>query len=397
MTASPAGCGAVENQVYLEAGTVTVSFTSVYELADAGNLLGFTGTGRGVVDIVINVYEDSFDPTNPGSGRIATIDEGEALTLEAGKSYVLVIQPYCENTSGVFAVVIRGSGVIAGAGFESAAYTNGQHSLSDPISDFPMGIGFHAYDVSDPVQVPQTGIYYFGAVGINFNADVTLLAYEGSFDPFEPSDNLVGAVSFTGSLTLSKNKTYIFVMVDQFDLEGNWQYVLFPPGAIRFNESLKGAWVTPGVGGSGVMLEIGTQTGILFFAWFTFPEAPPPVLGSKANPTPESNPANSVNTDLGSTDQRWLTGFGAIPTDSNLMNIKYENTSGGFFNAMTPVPITDSNYGTGTVTVIDCSNIVISYDLPGGLLGSAPMVRALPEGKTACLQSINAAPVVQNP
>ncbi len=121
------------------------------------------------------------------------------------------------------------------------------------------------------------------------------------------------------------------------------------------------------------------------------------MLASKANPALDSNPAINVNMDLGSTDQRWLTGFGAIPPDSNFMNINYENTSGGFFNAMTPIPTTDSNYGSGSVEVIDCSNILIRYDLPDGLLGSAPMIRAIPDGKIACLESISAAPVVPNP
>ena len=50
MAASPASCGEVENQVYQQAGTVTMSSTGVYEMADAGNLLDFTGIGRGIVD-----------------------------------------------------------------------------------------------------------------------------------------------------------------------------------------------------------------------------------------------------------------------------------------------------------------------------------------------------------
>ena len=40
-----------------------------YEVTDAGNLLGFTGTGQGIVDIVISIYEDSFNPLDPEANR----------------------------------------------------------------------------------------------------------------------------------------------------------------------------------------------------------------------------------------------------------------------------------------------------------------------------------------
>ncbi len=397
MAASPVSCGEVENQIYLETGTVTVSSTGDYELADAGNLLGFSGTGQGIVDIVINIYEDSFSPADPGFNRIAIIDEGAAVTLESGKNYVLVLQPWCENISGVFGIVIRGSGIISGAGFNSAAFTSGQHELSDASADFPMGIGLHAYDVSGPVTVPQTGIYYFGEVGVNFNAGITLLAFEESFNPNDTSANLVGSASLVGPLSLSSDKIYVFVTVDTDDLAGNWQYALFPPGPVRFNESMKGAWVTPGVDGSGVMMEVGLQSGVLFFAWFTFPDAPLSMLATKSAPTLSSVSEISANVDIGSTDQRWLTGFGPIHLDSSIVDIKYENTTGGIFNAVTPKPTTDSNYGFGTAEVTGCNNITITYDLPGGVQGTAPMVRALSDGLTDCLESINAAPIVQTP
>jgi hypothetical protein len=393
MAASPLSCDEVDNQVYFEAATVTVSSTGDYEIADAGNLLGFTGTGKGIVDIVISIFEDTFNPLDPAANRVATVDEGQSVALESGKTYLLVIQSYCEDASGVFAIVIRGTGTVSGAGFISDSFTSGQHSLTDDIADFPQGIGLHAYDVSSPVSVPQSGVYYFGDVGIYFNADLTVLVYENSFNPGDTSDNLVGVASFAGSFELKKDKNYIFVMVDQLDLNGAWQFALFPPGEMRFNETLKGSWVTPGVQGSGILMEIGSETGILFFAWFTFPEAPAVQLAKSATTT-QADQGAVLNADIGSTDQRWLTGFGAIPPDSNVMNIKYENTTGGFFNAMLPVPTTDSNYGVGTVEVVDCENILVGFDLPGGVNGTAPMVRIIPDATDPCLRSIDAAAVM---
>lgn len=390
MSASPLSCDGVADQAYLQVATLAVSADGDYEIADAGNLLGFTESGQGVVDVVVSIYEDSFDPGNAATNRVATIDEGQLTPLETGRSYLLVIQPYCEDISGVFAIVVRGSGTISGAGFNSDTFTHGQHSPADDVADFPQGIGMHAYDVSAPVQVPESGLYYFGDVGVYFNADLALLAYEGSFNPGNTSANLAGVATFSGNLNLDKNKTYVFVTVDLLDLEGNWQYVLFPPGEMRFNQTLKGSWVTPGVSGSGILMEIFPQSGILFFAWFTFPDVLPTITLEKNKISPQATVGTVQNADLGSSDQRWLTGFGAIPADSNTMNIRYENTSGGVFNQTTPVPTTDSNYGVGTVTVTDCSNLEVTYDLTTGIVGMAPMVRITADALVPCLESVNA-------
>jgi len=397
MDASPVSCGQFVTQPYMEAGTITVSSSGNYEIADAGNLLGFTGIVQGVSDIVINIYDGSFDPLNTSLNRVSSVDEGNSIPLDAGKSYLLVIQPFCEHSGGAFGIIIRGDGTVAGAGFASDAHTSGQHAISDGSATFPDEIGTHVYDTSPPITVSRTGLYYFGEVGANFNAGITLLAYEGSFNPNSTSTNLIGSVSTAGSFSLSRDKAYVFVAVDQDDLLGNWQYTLFPPGDARFNESMKGAWVTPGVDGSGIMMEVGTQSGILFFAWFTFPEAPVVANTQKTGTTPSSNSATSVNAAIGSSDQRWLTGFGPIHADSSLVDIKYENTTGGIFNSTTPKPTTDSNYGFGTAEVFDCNNITVSYDLPDGLQGTADMIRALGDGTTDCLQMVDAAPIMQSP
>ena len=398
MEASPGSCGTAASQVYVVAGTITVSATGFYELSDAGNLLGFLDIGQGVADIVIDIYQDSFNPENSGANRIASIDEGQAIELETGHSYVLVLQPYCENTGGVFGFVIRGSGSISGAGFETSPESYGEFSQADDSADFPFELGVHAYDVSAPVSAPETGLYYFGDVGINFNTGMVLMVYEGVFNPLDTSSNLVGAASIAGAVTLSKNHSYVFVAVDANDLGGDWQYALFPPGLAGFNESMKGAWVTPGVDGSGVLMDISTEIDVLFFAWFTFPEA---VVAqqSKAKLSLQSIPNDTatINASPGSTDQRWLTAFGDLPEGGSFMNIKYENTTGGIFNSVIPKPTTDSNYGTGSVQVIDCGNILISYELPGGLSGSAAMVHAMPGAETACMALIDAEPITLFP
>ena len=382
MDASPVSCGQFETQPYMEAGTISVSASGNYEIADAGNLLGFTGIGQGVSDIAINIYDGNFDPQNTSLNRVSSIDEGNSIPLETGKSYLLVIQPYCEHSGGAFGIVIRGSGSVAGVGFSSDAHTSGQHEISDGSATFPDEIGTHVYDASPPITVSRTGLYYFGEVGANFNASITLLVYEEFFDPNNTNTNFIGSVSSAGSFSLTRDTAYVFVSVDQDDLLGNWQYTLFPPGEVRFNKSMKGSWATPGVEGSGILMEVATKAGILFFAWFTFSDVPADA---------------SANAAVGSSDQRWLTAFGPIHPDSSVVDIKYENSTGGIFNSTTPKPTTDSNYGFGTAEVFDCNNIMISYDLPDGLQGSMDMVRVVGDGITDCMQMVDAAPITQTP
>jgi len=397
MDASPVSCRQFVTQPYMEAGTISVSSSGNYEIADAGNLLGFTGIGQGVSDIVINIYDGNFDPQNTSLNRVSSIDEGNSIPLEAGNSYLLVIQPYCEHSGGAFGIVIRGSGSVAGVGFSSDAHTSGQHEISDGSATFPDEIGAHVYDASLPITVSRTGLYYFGEVGANFNASITLLVYEELFDPNNTNTNLIGSVSTAGSFSLSRDKAYVFVAVDQDDLLGNWQYTLFPPGEVRFNKSMKGLWVTPGVDASGILMEVATKAGTLFFAWFTYWDAPVVANSSKTGITPSSVSEASANAAVGSSDQRWLTGFGPIHPDSSVVDIKYENSTGGIFNSTTPKPTTDSNYGFGTAEVFDCNNIMITYDLPGGLQGSMDMVRLIRDGITDCLQMVDAAPITQTP
>jgi len=392
MDASPLSCTEVTSQAYQVIGTISVDSTGVYELADGGNLLGFNDIGQGIMDLVISVYEGEFDPLEPAVNRVITIDEGEGVALDAGTEYILVLQPYCENESGVFAVVVRGPGLISGPGFISAARTFGTHTAGDETANFP-GIGTHVFDASAPYQAPATGLYHLGEIGLYFNAGIRLFVYRGSFNPEDTALNLVDDVDFAGSLFLEANQDYVFVAVDQDDLLGAWQYLFFPPGQVYFNASIRGAWVTPGVEGAGIMVELGEETGVLFFAWFTFPESAQALAAAREEWLTAATGGSQGKTSVGSTDQRWLTAFGAIPPQGNFMSISYENTTGGAFDQTSPIPTTNSAYGTGTVELIGCSQMEVTYDLPGGVSGSAQMYRIIPDGELECYRSTPAGPV----
>jgi len=150
---------------------------------------------------------------------------------------------------------------------------------------------------------------------------------------------------------------------------------------------------TPGVEGAGIMVELGEETGVLFFAWFTFPESAQALAAAREEWLTAATGGSQGKTSVGSTDQRWLTAFGAIPPQGNFMSISYENTTGGAFDQTSPIPTTNSAYGTGTVELIGCSQMEVTYDLPGGVSGSAQMYRIIPDGELECYRSTPAGPV----
>jgi hypothetical protein len=390
MAANPVACDNV-SKGFQEVGTIQVSTSGTYEVSDAGNFLSFDHPNNGVADIVVLFYAGSFSSASPATNRVGVVDEGDGVALTAGTTYVVVVQHWCVELVGAFALVIRGPGDITGAGFNSLAYTFGQHRNTDMSANFPL-IGTHRYDASEPVSIFRSGNYWFGEVGLYFSASTALFVYEGTFDPNNTSANLVDVLEFAGFVTLEQGKKYVFVSVDLFDDFGDWQFALFPPGSMIFNPGMSGAWVTSGVGSQGILMEVFGDIGILFFAWFTFPDAVAVVTTDRNPVTTEAAPGIQPENHLGSTDQRWLTASGLVPDDSNFMNVSYENSTGGAFDSPVPVATTDSNYGTGWIEAFSCNHIQINYDLPGGIAGTTDFRRILGDGLPYCYSFIKAAP-----
>lgn len=372
---------------YSEAGTIQVGTSGSYMVADAGNV-GY-GQENGIRDISALLYEGSFDPDNPGDNLVAAVDGGyndisdaTETDLQTGVDYVIVAQHWCDSEVGAgwYAIIIRGPGTVTGAGFATPQRTLGNFSNADQ-ANFPDHDGVHKYASSNPMQVARTGYYMYSEIAGAWDSGspVILLVYKNAFNPVAPGTNFVTDVFFGGPVFLETGQDYVFVLVDYFDADGIWQYVLFPPGSPSFNSGLSAAWFNQDTVGQGVLAEFGAQTNLWFMAMFTFDA---PTITSAAQPQ-----------SVGSTGQRWLTAYGSPGPGSSTLNLKFENSSGGAFNSPEPPVNTDSNYGTGTVEVVSCENIVITYDLPGGLEGLMDLERALPDGADNCYQQVPFGPL----
>lgn len=368
----PETCSQGDRAAYIEIGTIQVSESGNYRLVDAGQ---FTVHAAGIPDLVIHVYRSTFISLYPNSFREASVDVGEYVELEAGNNYILVIQSRCGAGVGPYAVALGGPGEITGAGFETPAFTYGQLTDASPEFVLPGGPGPFKYSASQPVQATRTGYYLLATSRVGFEFGVEVRVYQGAFSPQDPEQNLVPDRG-DGSVLLLAGTEYAFVAYQQDNAV--WQFVLFPPGQAGINAEMNGAWVSPGINSQGVLIETGVETGVLFLAWFTFPygEDTPFVGFHAANSGGQS--LKSAN-DIGSMDQRWLTAYGAFEEGVASIELNIENTSGGGFNDAEREPTIDSNYGTGSIEVLDCDHLVLNFELPGGVDGSNDLHRVVQE------------------
>lgn len=396
MLASDFSCSDVAKP-FRQFATFQVSTSGTYEVHDGGNPAFVLGNNGPIADVVIMIYNGAFSSADPSANRIAQIDETANVALQAGTNYTLVAQYWCERSSygpAPFAAIIKGDGEITGAGFDTPFYSFGTFTGASPTALFPGINGFHAYFETSPVNLPVTGNYifsdFFGFVG----SQVVVWVYEDSFDPNNPLNNRVATGTFIESLFLESGKSYIFVLIDVSDFLDDWQFALFPPAAAIFNSGLNGAWVIKGIGGQGILAEFLPDNGIMFFAWFTYIDTPAVISESGPGIRPEdSGGPTRPETHLGSTDQRWLTGFGFLPESGNIMNINFENSTGGAFDSTFANPSTDSGYGVGSIQLLDCNSMNLSYNLPGGLADTVLFERILPDGAMRCYDLTPQAPI----
>ena len=107
--------------------------------------------------------------------------------------------------------------------------------------------------------------------------------------------------------------------------------------------------------------------GAVFVAWFTF---------DSGGPVPDTAA-------FGASDQRWVTGLGAIDGDTVVLTV--ELTSGGIFNASEPLAAQGTNYGTITVVFTSCNEAIVTYNFPSaGLAGQMGIHRVLESNVALC-------------
>lgn len=396
MAADPNSCDGVAKR-YRVAGTITVSVSGSYNFVDAGNWFPFVFPESSIADTVIMIYAGTFNPALPSVNRVASVDEFDPVQLDAGTSYVLVVQHWCAEFNGAYAIVIDGGqATVSGDGFTSLPRTIGNFTAQSPTANFADLGGVRRYS-SEAVTVSASGTYYLIDIGEELGGSLmSLRVYEGSFNPLDTDANLVVNTGgfFAEAFSLQAGVNYVFVLVEVSPNSQRLQYVLFPPGPFSFNPGLNGAWVAENIAYQGILMEVLPSAGILFFAQFTFPDTVVATTSSKSRITTQAASGNEAQPQaVGSSDQRWLTAFGAIPGDGNLMTIKYENTTGGRFNAETPAATIDSDYGDGWIEGVTCDHLVINWNLPGGITDTRDYYKATQDAVPYCESFIKAGPV----
>lgn len=348
-------------------GPIKVGEEGVYDVSDAGDQVA--------VDVVIRVYKDAFDPNSVETNLVGgTIDVADQLTLEAGVDYHVMIQHWCSNAVGTFGLGVSGPGLVTGAGVVPAPDEWwGEFRENDPQADF--GLGFVGYQVSGPHRFDVTGTYFFADLGWSLRTDMVLSVYRDSFTPTAVGQNRVATLDDSGTLPLEKGTDYFFVSYPWLAGDvGEWQFALFPPGVPAINPFTGGAWYVEGMEGQGILMEVFPSFELAFLAWFTFADDAA-ALSARSG--------DSAVDEVGASSQRWISALGSFDDGADRMSLQFENTSGGAFNTKAPGQEQDTDYGTGTLQVVDCNHLTLTFDLPSaGQSGVNELTRVAPDPQT---------------
>lgn len=359
---------------FIDAGDFSVTANGVYNFADAGELLAR--------DVVASVYQGSFNPDNPAQNRIAQVDGGAKLELQAGQTYRLVVQQSCGNQAGVYAVNLNGPGTINGSGVVTTpAWRTGNIGAQAQLADF--GYGQVAYSVGPEVSVTRTGLHRIADLGVLTGLDTVIHVYRGAFDSQNPDARRIATVDDAGTVLLEAGQNYRFVnSVAVPGSTGAWRFELFPPGNTPLNPGLSGAWANSDTNGQGFLLEVYPDLRLVFVAWFTFDlELPPP--GEEAL--------------IGAPGQRWMTATGRYAPGSSSLDLNVQLTSGGIFDDSPPLVQQQNDYGTLTLAFADCKNATLDYDLPAGpVSGRIPLKRIVQDNVALCAQYDDGPGVITN-
>jgi formylglycine-generating enzyme required for sulfatase activity len=143
--------------------------------------------------------------------------------------------------------------------------------------------------------------------------------------------------------------------------------------AFQINSGMNDAWYNSATNGQGLLMTVFPVREEVFVAWFTFDVERPP---------------DDVTAILGDPGHRWLTAQGPYTGDTADLTIYL--TEGGVFDSPVP-PASNDGIGDGTMTIefADCSNGLVSYEIPSlGLSGTIPIKRIVEDNASLC-ESLN--------
>ena len=363
-------CGGTDLLGYQVTGTVQVSQSGSYSVVDAYNFIG--------VDISVLIYTGNFDPNSPEVNLLTSggVDYSAIVELQADTNYVIVTQNWCENHEGAWAVTFTGPGTVTAAEVvQVPAMTDGVFSASDPVANTDCGNS--GYQQTGPLQVSNSGTYYFSDISARLGVDMCLQVYSAPFSPSNPSDNRVGtALDDFGSLELNAGQDYYFVTQPFKSSEtGEFFFVLAPPASFRVNRGLSGSWYYPPTSGQGFLLDVLDELNLLSLAWFTFDL---------------QRPDESATALIGEPGHRWMTALGSF--DGDTANVDIYWASGMIFDSADP-PLNDEvRDGTMTIQFTSCIEGTLYYDLGSAMVSGIIPIQPVTYDSVELCKSLTSGP-----
>ncbi|MBT8050329.1 MAG: hypothetical protein HKO85_02780 [Xanthomonadales bacterium] len=372
----PAACSAENPLAYQNAGTFQVAATGTYVIFDVFN---FTG-----VDITAMIYEGGFDPANPASPVTPIgIDWVEQIDLTAGVDYTLVVQNWCQNQQGAWALTFSGPGnVTSGLVRAVPEQTQGLLTNSDPVASTECNVaGF--YKEFGPIRVQRSGTYHYTDISVEYDVDVCLQVYTAPFDPSEPDANRVGgALDDFEVIDLEADTDYYFVLQSlegSFSDTGEYFYVLAPPAPFRINKALAGAWYNSQTSGQGLFMDVYDNINQMFVGWYTF-DLSRPVDGTAQ---------------LGEPGHRWLTAFGPIDGPNGDLDVFL--AKGGAFDSPSPAIDPQEIVGSMTVEFDDCMSGTVNYALTDPVVAGEIPIQPLAADHVELCETLTGGPGMPGP
>ena len=365
----PGTCFLADDLGYREISPLQVSVSGDYTVVDAYNAIG--------VDISANLYEGNFDPASPLTNLLtpAGIDFARVVGLDSGTDYVLVVQHWCENQEGAWAVTFSGPGTVTSdKEVQVPEFTEGSFTNDDPVASTACGNA--QYQQSGPIQVSETGTYYYSDISVafssglnNFGVDMCLSVYSAPFDPANPSANRVGWFYDFGLFELEAGQDYYFVAQPENDPDtGEFFYMFAPPAPFRIQFAMAGSWYYPPTRGQGFFMDVFDQRNEMFVGWYTYDL---------------ERPDDSVTALMGDPGHRWFTAQG--PFSGNTAELDIYWTTGMIFDSETPPRNQPFKDGTLTVEFEDCYTGTVSYEIESvSAIGEVPIERLANDAVVLC-------------
>jgi hypothetical protein len=368
IAALPGTCPGAGSLGYRAVSNVQVTASGSYSVVDAFNNFG--------VDVTALLYSGNFNPNAPQSNLLtpAGIDEWEEVSLSSGTNYVVVVQHWCENREGAWAVTFAGPGSVnSSVAVTVPDLTEGSFSAADPMAD--TACGDSQYQQFGPVEVARSGLYYYTDISIYHAVDMCLQVFTAPFNPASPNANRIAAMDDLGAVELEAGEDYYLVVqpLDEPDT-GEFFFVLAPPAPFRITHAMAGGWFEPATAGQGFVMDVFDNANSMFLAWFTYDL---------------ERPGSAAEAMIGDPGHRWLTAQGPFSGDTAELDIYW--TSGMIFDSATP-PFSQEQDGSMTVEFFDCQSGRVTYDLgSAGVQGQVPIQRLADDAVELC-QSLYAGP-----